>query len=136
MKRCLGLLLLLIMSMSFWASCDNDKNGIISAAYGYCMATSQYDFEEAEQYCTMETQNTTLLVAKDVMSMLDTGYVTKDSPVSIEILSTVEKSDTLALAIYHKITPIKDFTDTLELRKRNGKWLVHSPIIKNNADVQ
>lgn len=127
---------MLFVSMVLFVSCDEKRSDIISAAYGYCMATSQYDFEKAKQYCTTETQNTTLLVAEEVMSMIDKGYIAKDSPSSIEILSTAETSDTSALAVYHKTTPIKDFTDTLELRKRNGKWLVHAPIIKNDVVAQ
>ena len=68
--------------------------------------------------------------------MLDTGYIAKDTPASIEIISTNILSDSSALVVYHKTTPIKDFTDTLELRKRDGNWLAHSPIVKNNTTVQ
>lgn len=136
MLRDTELILSLLLSLFYFVSCDDNMGEIKSVAYNYCIATSQYDFERAKHYCTDETKKTTLLIANDVMSMLDTGYIAKDTPASIEIISTNILSDSSALVVYHKTTPIKDFTDTLELRKRDGNWLAHSPIVKNNTTVQ
>ena len=75
-------------------------------------------------------------MAKALVRMIDTAYIKSDTPASIEIVNVRIISDTVASVQYHKQTPIKDFIDTLELRKRDGRWLAHSPIIKNNADAQ
>lgn len=134
MLRRLGIFLIVFVPLFLCVACD-DKSDIEKVAYNYCMETSRYNFEEAEQYCTDETKETTLLLAKELMSMVDTGYIAKDSPAFVEILLTDKLSDTSAVAVYHKKTPIKDFVDTIALRKRDGSWLVHAPI-KNNVDTQ
>ena len=41
------------------------------------------------------------------------------------VLAEGDENDTCAVATYHKITPKKDFSDTLQLRKRDGKWYAH-----------
>ena len=55
------------------------------------------------------------------------SYIKSDTPAKIYIVDTKIVNDTCAVATYHKITPLKDFSDTLELRKRNGEWYAHVP---------
>ena len=128
--------LVLVISMRFLVSCNRGSDEIRDVAFEYCLATSEYRFDDANSFCTDETKNTTLLVAKNIVALLDTAYYEKDAPVKIEIISVVSTSDTSAYAVYHKKTPIKDYTDTLEMRKRDDRWLAHAPIIKNNVAAQ
>lgn len=114
-------------------SCGNKE--IKNAAYNYNYAVANYQIDEAVQYCTDETNNTTLKTARFLMQFVDSSYISSDTPATIDIVSVKRLSDTTASVVYHKQTPIKDFTDTLEMRKRDGRWLAHDPI-KNNADAQ
>ena len=109
---------------------------IKAAANNYLMAVSLYDVEGAERYCTEETKETTLDMASFLLQYVDSSYLESDRPVVIDIISMKSTSDTTATVCYRKTTPIKDFSDTLEFRKRDGKWLAHAPIIKNNAAAQ
>ena len=127
---CLGLLIALC------CSCNNEKEQIQQAAYGYSVAMANYDIDGAEPFCTEETSTTMLSTARYLLQFVDSSYIAADTPASIEIVSVKQMSDTTACAVFHKTTPIKDFSDTLELRKRDGKWLAHAPIIKNNAAAQ
>ncbi|MBP3762367.1 MAG: hypothetical protein J6I49_00630 [Bacteroidales bacterium] len=110
------------------AACGGGKRDadIAEAAYNYCMATSVYDIDAAEAYCTEESARKTLQTARYLMQFVDSAYIASDSPVEITIKKTRQTSDTTAYAVYHKTTPIKDFTDTVQLRKRDGRWLAHT----------
>lgn len=136
MKSYIAPILLLVIAMNLFASCNQSIDEISGVAYQYCLATSEYRFDDADLYCTDETRNTTLPVAKNIVSLLDKAYIEKDSPVTIDIISVTPLSDTEAYVVYHKHTPLKEFTDTLEMRKRADKWLAHAPIIKNKAIAQ
>lgn len=97
-------------------------------AYAYSYAMANYHVEEAEQYATEETKNTTLVKARNLMKAVGDAYIQSDTPAEIEITNVEFQSDSVAIATYHKTTPIKDMTGTLELRKRNGKWYAHIPL--------
>ena len=56
---------------------------------------------------------------------MDPNYIKSDTPATIDIIDVKMVNDTCAVATYHKITPQKDFSDTLQLRKRDGKWYAH-----------
>lgn len=116
------------------ASCGN--NEIKEAAYNYSYAVSCYRLDDAEHYCTEETSATLLKTARYLLQFVDSAYIASDTLVSIDILSVRRMSDSTAYAVYHKQTPTKDFSDTLQMRRRDGKWLVHAPIIKNNVGAQ
>ena len=98
---------------------------IKDSAYNYANAMANYQVAEAKAYATEETQHTTLVVAERLVKRVDPEYIASDTPAQVTILSAEKTSDTSAYAVYHKKTPIKDFTDTLQLRKRQGKWLAH-----------
>lgn len=122
--------------MALCCSCNNEKEQIQQAAYGYSIAMANYDIDGAEPFCTEETSTTMLSTARYLLQFVDSSYIAADTPATIEIVSVKQMSDTTACAVFRKTTPIKDFSDTLELRKRDGKWLAHAPIIKNNAAAQ
>lgn len=109
-------------------ACTNEKKQVEEAAYGYCHATANFDIEGATPYCTSETARTTLVTARKLIAMVDSAIIVADKPATIAIVDVRFVSDTVAKAAYHKTTPIKDYIDTVELRKRDGRWLVHSPI--------
>lgn len=97
-------------------------------AYAYSYAMANYQVDDAAEYATEETKNTTLIKARSLMKAVGEAYIQSDTPAEIEITSIELTTDTTAIATYHKTTPIKDLTGTLELRKRDGKWLAHIPL--------
>lgn len=105
--------------------CSSESHQIETVAYDYCLATANYDIDRAEAFCTEETRRTTLTTARRLLSLVDSSFIASDTPAHIDITAVRQTSDTTAIAVYHKTTPIKDFSDTLELRKRNGQWLAH-----------
>lgn len=106
-------------------SCSGEKTAVKQVAYDYSYAMANYNISAAEEYATEETRSVTLVVARKMIAAVGDEYIAKDTPATINILSVDIKNDTQAYAVYQKITPIKDFVDTLELRKRDGEWLAH-----------
>lgn len=102
------------------------EDSIIEAAYNYSYAMANYNVQKAAPYATEETQKTTLVRAQNLIQAVGNDYIESDTPAKIKITSVEITSDTSAYAIYHKTTPRKDFSDTLQLRKRDGKWLAHA----------
>ncbi len=116
---------LLIATVFFSCCCKHEQKMVEKVAYDYSYAMANYQVDEAEKYATDETKNTTLTMAKDIVKKVDPNYIKSDTPATIEIIDVKMENDTCAVATYHKITPLKDFSDKLELRKRNGKWYAH-----------
>ena len=128
MRHISQMLILAIVALTLFA-CGNNQ-AIKEAAYNYSYAMANYQIDKAAEYATNETVETTIEYARQIINKIDTAYIIADTPAIIEITSTNKISDTSAYAIYRKKTPIKDFSDTLQLRKREGKWLAHAPIQK------
>lgn len=127
---CACVLLLLLVE------CDSEKKIIELAANDYLMAVSLYDLDGAEAYCTEETSRTTLVIGRYLMAYTDSSFFEQDKPVAIDITAVRCTSDTTATVHFHKVTPIKDITDSLEMRKRDDKWLAHAPTRKNKTPAQ
>ena len=127
---CACVILLLLVA------CNSEMRRIELAANDYLMAVSLYDLDGAESYCTEETSKTTLVIGRYLMAYTDSSFFEQDKPVTIDITDVRCTTDTTATVHFHKVTPIKDITDSLEMRKRDGKWLAHAPIIKNKAVAQ
>lgn len=123
------------MTFAFF-SCKNEKEIIQEVAYNYAFAMGNYLVEDAEQYATPETKETTLEKAKYLVKAVGPEYISKDTPANLEITSLDITSDTTAVACYHKTTPLKDFTGEMHLVKRNGTWLVHDPLIVTKQKKQ
>lgn len=119
---------ILVLGAVILFSCKNDEQMIQQVAYAYSYAMANYHVDEAEEYATEETRNTTLVKARGLVKAVGEAYIQSDTPAEIEIVEVEMVSDTSAIATYHKTTPIKDMTGTLELRKRDGKWLAHIPL--------
>jgi hypothetical protein len=110
------------------AACTTETQRIEKVAYNYSYAVANYDVDGAEKYATTETRNTTLIQARFYTKAINPEYIKSDTPATIEITQVEITDDTSAYAIYHKVTPIKNFSDTLWLKKRNGQWKAHAPI--------
>lgn len=117
--------IMLIAVVFFSCCCKHEQKMIEKVAYEYSYAMANYQVDEAEKYATEETKNTTLTIAKGIVRKIDPSYIKSDTPASIDIIDVKMVNDTSAVATYHKITPQKDFSDTLQLRKRDGKWYAH-----------
>lgn len=111
-----------------FASCTSDAGRAKDIAYRYSYAMANYDVDAAEPYSTLETRQTTIPTVRNLIGKVGQQYIDSDTPAQIEILSTTIVNDTEAYAIYHKTTPIKNFQDTVRLRKRDGQWQVHAPL--------
>ena len=116
---------MLIAVVFFSCCCKHEQKMVEKAAYEYSYAMANYKVDEAEKYATEETKNTTLVMARNIVKKVDPAYIKSDTPATIDIIDVRMVNDTCAVATYHKITPQKDFSDTLELRKRNGQWFAH-----------
>lgn len=116
---------ILVAMVFFTCCCKHEQKMVEKAAYEYSYAMANYKVDEAEKYATDETKNSTLLMAKGIVKKVDPSYIKSDTPATIDIIDVKMVNDTCAVATYHKITPLKDFSDTLELRKRDGKWYAH-----------
>lgn len=108
---------------------------------------ANYQVDEAEKYATDETKNSTLTMAKGIVKKVDPNYIKSDTPATIEITDVIMVNDTCAKAVYHKVTPLKNFMDTLELRKRDGQWFAHvipqkveepnpTPVAKDGKEIR
>lgn len=127
-KKFFLFLTLSVFCCAFLASCHTDRQNATKAAYEYSYAMANYQIDQAEPFATEETKSTTLVKARQLVNAVDKAYIQSDTPAELEITNLEFTSDTSAIATYHKTTPIKDFSGTLELRKRNGIWLAHTPI--------
>lgn len=129
--------IMLIAIPLFACCCKHEQKMIEKVAYEYSYAMANYQIDEAEKYATEETRNTTLMFAKGIVKKVDPNYIKSDTPAYIDIIDVKIVNDTSAVATYHKTTPMKDFSDTMELRKRNGKWYAHVlPKIQEVSDEQ
>lgn len=118
---------LLAIVLSLFA-CSNTEEQIREAAYNYSYAMANYDIDGAEPYADEETIQTTLATGRLLLQRVDKNYIKRDTPATITIEDIAMINDTAAVVDYHKVTPIKDFRDTVEVRKYGQRWLVHTPI--------
>lgn len=115
------------------ASCNSDKKQIIKVAQGYLDATGNYRIEEAYQYASKQTQETTLPYITDyIMPVTDTAFLASNVPATIDIDSLVIGNDTAWVA-YTKKTPIKRLNNIICLIKEEGRWVVDVPLVVPQA---
>ena len=127
MKKSAAILYASVLAAALTTACNPEKEAAKSVAYEYSAAMANYDIDKAETYVTPETKET-LRRARNIVRGVGEEYIRQDTPATIEITDITIKDDTIAVASYHKHTPIKDFDGTLDLRKRNGNWLAHCPL--------
>ena len=103
----------------------NKEKKIRKAAYHYLDAMANYRVDDAVPYCTAETQNGVLELARSLVKAVQPEYIKSDTPASITVGDIEITSDTTAIAHFHKLTPNKDHNGQVNLVKRKGRWLVH-----------
>ena len=129
-------LILVVAFLFMCCGCKSDRNLAETAAYNYSFAMANYQLDEAAKYATVETQNTVIARAEQLLQKVDSSYIKSDTPATIEITDLNFTSDTTAVAIYHKTTPLKNFSGELELRKRDGQWYAHVTPPTMSPDAQ
>lgn len=131
--KCAALLLSIALLM---VSCKSDEQMIEQNALGYLEAMGNYRITEAEQYATTETINNTLhFIEQTIMPNLDSTYLRKNTPATIEINDIHIISDSTAEVSYTKTTPIQVQEGKLAMVKENQEWkarvIIHIPKFLN-----
>ena len=96
---------------------DNPKD----VAQKFLSASARMDYAEAKKYATPSTAK--LLDMLSAASDLTPDSVKKRMEASFEIVKEYKRSDTLAIVLYHLKN--SDTDQTLNVVKRDGKWLVN-----------
>lgn len=111
------------------SACQNDTQ-LKKNALGYIEAMAAYDINEARQYATPETQNLTLdYIENTLLPLLDSSYITSNTPADIHIDSIVHTNDSTATVYFTKKTPINPkINANVDMHLRNGQWLAHQII--------
>jgi len=128
MKRYYSFILLLSAIILLSTGCNQEEKKARDIGYRYAYAMANYQVDEAAQYATEETKNTTLVMAKTLTKAVGEAYVKSDTPAKVEIIDFTFENDTSAVINFHKTTPIKDMKYPLLMRKRNGQWMAHDTI--------
>lgn len=119
--------------------CNNDENAVRDAAYGYVMATGNFDLDGAMPYASQETRERTLPFLRDVILpqvlAYDTNYIQKNTPVSATIDSVLIKGDS-AWVLFTKTTPVNVTQDELCLIREEGQWLVYVSLGFDNPESE
>lgn len=123
------------------SSCNSEKREAKRVAQAYLDAMANYDPEAARPYASEQTQKTTIeTISKFFMPKLDSTYIQKNTPATITINDILIEGDTTATVLYHKVTPIQQFDDTLTLIKENGEWkafvLIKVPMGLDNLGIR
>ena len=105
-------------------ACANDKEQIRQCAQGYLDAMGNYRPTEARQYSTQQTCDVTLAFFERVMEFTDSSVYANNIPAEITIGEITITDDTTATVNFHKSTPSTQQDGTINLVKREGKWLV------------
>lgn len=109
------------------ASCNSDTKQIQQSAQGYLEALGNYRPADARPYATEQTCNITLNFFEKLVAHTDTAVYANNMPATIT-LGNITMDDTSAQVAYHKSTPSTQQDGTVNLVKRDGKWLVDQVI--------
>ena len=139
MKTPLSIFFVVPMLLLLFAACG-EKKQIEQAAYGYLDAVSNYRFDDADAFVTPETRDVTLAFFKAMLQHTDTAFIASNTPATITLGSVMRPNDSTARVTYKKVSPIKEHSDTINLVKRDGQWLVDlvinvPPIVRMAADT-
>ena len=131
----------IVLVAFFVVGCKSEQTLIEDAAMGYLTAMGNYQIKDAEAYASEETIEKTLHVIEEViMPNLDSTFMYKNTPATIEIKEVNQLSDTTAEVKYVKTTPIQVQEGSLNMVKRNKEWKalvimqLPDPMKMHNAD--
>ena len=136
MKKHFSLILCFSALALLLAGCDRNEKQARKVGYNYAYAMANYRVQEAAQYATEETKNTTLVIAQRLTDAVGEEYIKSDTPAKVEIVKVNRIDDTTTVIDFIKNTPIKkDVKISSLIRKRNGRWLVHDTIpVRQNPE--
>ena len=128
MKRFLPVFILLLAA-GLLTGCKSEKERIAETAYGYVIATGNYQIDEAMPYASKETRDNTLPFLKNfLLPLTDSNFLKANVPATATIDTVLIEGDS-AWAGYTKTTPLGTSRGTLTLVKEEGKWLVYVPLL-------
>ena len=107
----------LLLSLITGCSKDSPKD----VAQKFLSASARMDYDEARKFATPATEK--LLEMLSAASELTPDSVKKRMEASFEIVKEYKRNDTLAVVLYHLKN--SDTDQTLNVVKRDGKWLVN-----------
>lgn len=108
-----------------FTACANDQEQIKQSAQGYLDAMGNYRPADARPYSTQQTCDVTLAFFEHIMQFTDSSVYSNNIPAEITIGDITITDDTTATAAFHKSTPSVQQDGTINLVKRQGRWLVH-----------
>ena len=97
------------------------ENNPKTVAKKFLTASDRMDYSEAKKYATPATAK--LLDMLSAAAELTPDSVKKKKEASFEIVKDYQRSDTLAVVLYHLKN--SDTDQTLNVVNRDGKWLVN-----------
>lgn len=124
-------LFFLLAGIIILAACSHqkEKDEIARVAYGYLEAMGNYRINDAAEYSSKGTCETTIPVFNKMMEISDSAKLMENTPAEIEITGVSILSDTTARAYFNKHTPITEQTDSVLLILEDGRWLVDVRIL-------
>ena len=133
MKKHFPVILFLSALALLLVGCDRNEKQARKVGYNYANAMANYQVQEAAQYATEETKNTTLVIAQRLTDAVGEEYVKSDTPAKVEIVKLKRIDDTTIVMDFRKNTPIKKNVEfSLLIHRRNNQWLVHDTIPTHN----
>lgn len=127
MKNLIRLSALLLGIACAACSHPDDNQLILNTAQGYLDAMGNYRPADARKYASQETQDITLSYYEEILKHTDPKVFANNMPATITI-GQIDIDDTLAMAKYHKSTPITEQDGQITLVKRKGEWQVFEVI--------
>ena len=118
-------ILISLASLTACTTKSKDQKAIEQVAYNYLDAMANYRIDEAEQYASHATVESSIKLAKFFMTMADSNFVTRNTPGKVEITDCYMSNDSTAVVKYHKTSPSGETNDSIWVIKEEGKWMAH-----------
>ena len=127
MKR----LTIILAGLILLAGCTSakQKKEVERVAYGYLDAMGNYRIDDAVEFSSTGTRETTIKVFHRMMEICDSAKLMENTPAEITVTGVRILTDTTARAYFHKHTPITEQTDSVLLILEDGHWLVDVRIL-------
>lgn len=119
----------ILLTLLLMAGCNTEKREVERVAFGYLDAMGNYRIDDAVEYASRETNEVTLAFFRKILPNTDTAYIHSNTPAEIIIKEVEILTDTTAIALFHKTTPITQQDDTIHLKKEEGRWVVNAVLV-------
>lgn len=124
MKKASSYLFTSLLAALLFTACNNDRNAIEKAAFGYLDALGNYRVADARPFATPQTCDVTLNFLDTLAAHTNPQVYANNIPAVITINDVSMTSDTTATVAFHKSTPSTQQDGTIDVVKVDGKWLV------------